>query len=170
MQLIIHRITPLPLIISLQLNVTSLIGRYPGSQKPWDAYISEQKGILAAGSQGLPAALKGRYFSICVKTLFPQTGVVFPAKCYSPYSRNGFPNASATTLLQQGRFPQQGYYSSLPPCSREVLQLCSGSPECNNSALPKESFPAKVLQLHSTPVKVVIVLSTSLESHYNKPY
>ena len=145
-------ITPLPLIVSLQLNVTALIGRYPGSQKPWDTYISEQEGILAVGRQGLPAALKGRYFSICVKTLFPHTGVVFPAKCYSPYSRNSFPNASVTTLLQQGRFPQQGCYSSLLPCSREVLQLCSGSRECNNSAPPKESFPSQSVTapLHSS--------------------
>lgn len=76
----------------------------------------KEKGILVVGSQGIPVivtALKGKisqqkcYSSVQVET-------VSPAKCYCFCSGKGFPNASVTTLLQQGRV-------SLA----RLLQICS---------------------------------------------
>lgn len=79
---------------------------------------------------------------------------IFPAKCYNPRSRKGFPSASVTS---RGGFSQQGCSSSALFSSR-VLQLCSAPWECIISAPVMEVFPAKVLQLCSALAKAVRAL------------
>lgn len=48
-----------------------------------------------------------------------------------------------------GGFPQQGCYSSPLLCSREVLQLHSALPGCNNLAPTRESFLTQTVTLCS---------------------
>lgn len=129
-------------------------------------YSSEGRGILAVRSQEIPPARKGKVSQQkCYSSVYSLTvtilGIVSPGKCYIPYSRNGFPNVSITTLLQQGRASPGRL---LQPCSAllwrsttvllsfHVYQFCSSKwkfpqPKCYDSALVHLCSSSAPLQL-----------------------
>lgn len=86
-----------------------------------------KKGALLGGVTVSIAAWVERY----VSSGEPRNATHCKHRGLQPCSRDGFPNASVTTLLWQRR---------ISPV--KLLQLCSGSLECNSSAPLGENFPS----------------------------